>query len=284
MRYFPLTTDRFEHQFGIRALAESESIIEATDRYQDEIQLRRGAFADDPAYYFSAEPTSIAAQRDARDLILTAADFLTGGRNSKLNESVDCQGEPPLLEIARHVQEDLAIISDDAERGFPLIAGAIAFPSGWCIGDKLGKSVLAIHDPVPGFASELNLPTQRLMQRLKPARPVWRMNWGVRPSGQLDQSPRHQQFLRQRGESITADNAGHECFFRVERQTLARLQPSGAILFAIHTHCSPLNELSAWQRQNLLGVIRSCGDETLDYKGILVMREPIVSYLQHSLE
>jgi hypothetical protein len=284
MRYFPLTTDRFEHQFGIRALAESESIIEATDRYQHEIQLRRGAFAADPTYYFSAEATSIAAQRDARDLILTAADFLAGGWNSKLNEPVDCQCEPPLLEIAQHVQEDLAIISDDAERGFPLIAGAIAFPSGWCIGDKLGKSVLAIHDPVPEFASELNPPTQRLMQRLKPARPVWRMNWGVRPSGQLDQSPRHQQLLRRRGESITADNAGDECFFRVERQTLARLQPSGAILFAIHTHCAPLNELSAWQRQNLLGVIRSCADETLDYKGILAMRDPIVRYLQHSLE
>ncbi len=265
-------------------MADSESMVEATDRYQDEILLRRRAFADDPAYYFAAEPDSIAAQRDARDLIVAAADFLASGHNHKLDEPIDCQRDPPLLEIARHVQEDLAIIGDDAERGFPLIAGAIAFPSGWCIGDKVGKSLLAIHEPVPEYATELNPPTERLMQRLKPGRPVWRMNWGVRPSGQLDQSPRHQLYLRQRRAWITAENAGSECFFRVERQTLARLQPSGAILFAIHTHCAPLNELSTLQRKHLVGVIRTCSDETLDYKGILAMREPIVAYLQRSLE
>lgn len=50
-------------------------------------------------------------------------------------------------------------MSGDAERGFPLTAGAILFPSGWCIGDKIGKSVVDIHQEVPEFESALNLAT-----------------------------------------------------------------------------------------------------------------------------
>jgi hypothetical protein len=184
-----------------------------------------------------------------------------------------------LVSIARHVQEDLVVMSPDAEAGFPLIAGVVCFPSGWCIGDKIGKSLLSIHDPVPEFKLALNDPTQRLMQRLKPGRPVWRMNWGVRPSGMLDQSPRHAETLGKARRQVTAANAGRRCFFRVERQTLARLPRCGHVLFTIHTHQCRLEQLEEQQTRLLWGVIDSCPAETLAYKGILPIRAAIQAFL-----
>ncbi len=281
MRYFPLTKDRFEHHFGVRTIPPSDSIVEVTEHYDEQIRLRREALTRDVDYYFQSTADSMVAQREARDLIIHSASFLSGGRNARTGEPVDLNHPFPLLEIARHVQEDLAIMSGETGRGFPLIAGAIIFPSGWCIGDKIGRSVLAVHQDVPEFKSELNDQTQQLLSRLKPDRPVWRMNWGVRPAEQLDQSPMHREMLERRCDRITAGNAGSECYFRVELQTLSRL-PGGDILFTIHTHQTPLKTLSRQQRHNLLGVMETCPAETLRHKGIWPIRDPVMEYLRES--
>lgn len=278
MRYFPLTTDRFEHQFGVRALGESESVVEATDLYRDELQLKRELIGQDRDYYFQSRPDSLAAQRDVFDLLETSAPFLRDGHNQLIGKSIQCDDTCPLLSISRHVQEDLTIMSG-SDPGNPLIAGCVTFPSGWCIGNKLGQSILDIHKPVPEFDSVLNPQTEKLMDRLKVGRPVWRMNWGVRASAQLDQSPKHAEKLNAQRDQVTAENAGQRCFFRVERQTLARLPNSGDILFAIHTHQLPLGKLNDQQRSNLLGVLRTCPTDTLRYKGILPMRDALVGYL-----
>jgi hypothetical protein len=137
-----------------------------------------------------------------------------------------------------------------------------------------------IHRVVPEYADRLGPPTDRLLDQLKAGRPVWRMNWGVRASDQLDQSPRYADELRRLSEGVTPQNAGHRCFFRVERQTLARLSASGHLLFAIHTHQCPLQDLDRQRRGTLAGVIESCPLATLRYKGIEPMRAAIVAYLR----
>ena len=278
MRYFPLTTDRFEHQFGIRALEESESIVEATDLYHDEVALKRELLCRNEDDYFRAIDGSLAAQRDVFDLVLDAAPFLVNGENELTGEPIECDDSKPLLSISQHVQEDLAIMSGSLP-GNPLIAGCVTFPSGWCIGDKLCQSILQIHKPVPEFDTVLNPPTQKLLERLKVGRPVWRMNWGVRASSQLDQSPQYAQELENARSRVTAENAGSCCFFRVERQTLARLPKSNDILFAIHTHQASLDQLTDQQRSNLMGVLQSCPKETLAYKGILSMKDALIQHL-----
>lgn len=279
MRYFPLDRDRFEHQFGVRALGESEPFVEPTEHYAAELSLKRKQLNTQVNDYFRALPDTLPAQREAFDFLSASASFLGDGSNRLTAEPIVEDTDQPLLAIARHVQEDLAVVGPDAAAGYPLVAGAICFPSGWCVGDKLGMSMLGIHDPVPEFRPALGTSTVRLMDRLKPGRPVWRTNWGVRPSGQLDQSPVHAERLRARQTEVTADNAGTRCFFRVERQTLARLPETNHILFTIHTHQCPLRELDRLQQQILLGVIRTCPDPTLRYKGIFPMRREITGFL-----
>lgn len=269
MRYFPLRSDRFEHQFGIRALAADESIVEVTDRYAAEIELKTNLLAEDPNNYVASLPGSEEEQQEAAELL---ADSV---RRVGMDPSLGRDGSTSLLGVAGAIQEDVVVMRGDAEAGFPVIAGVVCFPSGWTIAAKLGKSVLQVHRPVPEYAEVMSRSTDKLLAQLKPARPVWRMNWGVRRSGRLDQSPKH--LLDDNGE-IT--DAGSQCFFRVERQTLSRLPKTEAILFTIHTHQCQLSGLEPWQKENLLGFLRTCPAETLDYKGINGIFEQVCRYLE----
>ncbi len=274
MQYFPLQDDRFEHQFGISALPANESILEQTDHYQEEIQLRRELLRSDLANHFQALPQSEPAQREATETLAATAPELFKNRSA--------EDGPPLLDAAKYVQEDLVLLSGDAASGHGVIAGAVCFPSGWSIRDKIGKSIMEVHDPVPEYASVMATSTDRLLSKLKPKRPVWRMNWGVRPWERLDQSPKWATELESHAKAITTENAGRECFFRVERQTLSRLGHTNAILFTIHTHQTPLEELIPWQQHNLAGVLESCPEATLHYKGIAPIRDAVIAYLKKS--
>ncbi len=286
MQYFPLDVDRFEHQFGVRALPASASIVEATEHYDEQVSLKRTLLEEDPANYSQSLPGSGAAEREAASLLLASASFLAPPTAALSRDDVLCgeaaSSPSPLLSIARHLQEDLAILRGDSADGQRLVAGVVCFPSGWSIADKIGKSILDVHAPVPEYVSVMSRSTDGLLDRLKSGRPVWRMNWGVRPSARLDQSPKHAEELQAEAERIQAENAGQRCYFRVERQTLSRLPETGSILFTIHTHQCPLGELLPWQQRNLLGVLESCPPETLRYKGIAPLKDAVCHFLRQS--
>jgi hypothetical protein len=248
LRHFPLLTPRFEHHAGVRALLPGEPIVERTECFAAEVALKRQLLAEDEANYACVPPGSESSQREAA-ILLTGQD-------------------QPLIEVAREIQEDLVILRGDPILGHPILAGVVCFPSGWSIADKIGKSIDAVHEPVPDYAEVMSRPVNRLLARLKPGRPVWRSNWGIRAGGLLDQSPKRMPELREAARRLDAGNVSQECYFRVERQTLSRLAQSNDILFTIHTHQCPICELETWQQHNLLGVLRSCPSETLRYKGI----------------
>jgi dimethylamine monooxygenase subunit A len=115
-----------------------------------------------------------------------------------------------------------------------------------------------------GRASDL------LLARLRPERPVWRRNWSIVVSPELNLASRFSAELNARKAAITAENAGERCFYRSERQTLSRLPRSGAILFTIRTHVAALGALAAdpiWAA-GLLRLLRSTPPAILAYKGI----------------
>ncbi|TWU08438.1 heme-dependent oxidative N-demethylase family protein [Stieleria varia] len=283
--YFPFTGERFEHSFGVRPLPDATQIIETTRRYYDEIDVKRASLESFPSEYSVGQDACLESQRDAFRWIVDQSPHLKWDEgesvviNRATGERIPADQPQTLLTIAPHVQEDLVIMRGDVIHGFPLVVGVVCFPSGWSVADKLGQSVLLIHQSVPEFDPVLSPQTERLMQRLKSHRPVWRMNWGVRPLPYLDQSPKFARGLFTAARSVTAANAGKKCYFRVERQTLTRL-PSGDILFTIHTHQCTLDELTVSQKQQLCGVLKTCPEDTLRYKGILPMAEPIIDYLR----
>jgi hypothetical protein len=79
----------------------------------------------------------------------------------------------------------------------------------------------------------------------------------------------------------------HKCSLRMERQTLYRLERTGALIFSFKTFMEPLSELkregSGPQLANALNGLRLGSVPAMDvYKDGVIWREPLVKYLNSS--
>jgi heme-dependent oxidative N-demethylase alpha subunit-like protein len=165
----------------------------------------------------------------------------------------------PLDAAGRLVQEDLCLIV--VRDGAPhLDAASLCFPSYWRLADKLGRPLAEVHGPVAHYADELGAKVDSFLQRLSPARPVWRRNWSVHddPSYFLpDPTPPR------------AVEPPDGLWLRSERQTLRRLSTPDAVLFTIRTQQVPLAVLGERPdvAHRLADAIAAWSPEMRAYKG-----------------
>ena len=253
---------------GIRPLGDLP-LIEPTSTESYRLALKAKILADDHAYHFQALPGSERAQAEA-------AEYLC----RRLSLTWPSEDMDPLDAVGRELDADLLLL-DGSQEGVPLIAGQLCFANDWCLEDKLGRSFLAVHDIVPGFEATIGSPSLKLLERMKPDRPVWRLNWSIKPTDRLDLSPRWAEWVNARKESVTAANAGDRCYFRIERQTLSRLPATQTVLFTVQTFVARMEELAAdpARARRLASVLRTVPQPMLDYKGIAPFAAPLLAYL-----
>jgi hypothetical protein len=96
-----------------------------------------------------------------------------------------------------------------------------------------------IHRPVPRYAEQIGLPVDRLLERLTADRVLVRANWGLTDGSAL-YDPEFRSLLPPSYEQL-ADRI----WLRIERQTLRRLERTGAVVFTIRTLHAPIAVLRA---------------------------------------
>jgi hypothetical protein len=300
--YFPFEQDTFSQSLGVRALRPDESLIEVDAlHYAREVALKASLLAANPGARFQAEPGTEPLQWETLTVLLPLMARQAPGhfslevedgrwrwRNRVLGtETCFTPGDTaglglaPLDWLGRQVQEDLLLL-DGGREGVPLVAGLLCFPSGWHLGEKLGRSLLEVHAPVPGFGAKLGGPTLRLMEGLRAGRSVTRCNWAITVTDRLDLEPWTFPEWAPLYEGITARNAGERCFLRLERQTLTRMPRTGAILFTLHTYRAPVaSEVEdPARRRRLARVLRTVPPDSAAYKRLTPVREPLLAYLE----
>jgi hypothetical protein len=171
----------------------------------------------------------------------------------------------PVDAAGRLVQEDLCLMSRMDGR-WVLSAASVCFPSRWCLADKIGRDLSAIHRPVPGYEESLAQPTEGFFDRLTPEKPVWRLNWTMLTDPALHQ-PDPEARLAKAGTS--RPDPGGPIWFRVERQTLRRISEQ-SVSFTIRTYVTPLGDLL--ERDPQLGpalrvALTDLPSDVLAYKG-----------------
>lgn len=169
------------------------------------------------------------------------------------------EGDHPIVAAARLVQEDLCVlVHSDVWR---LGAACVCFPSRWDLSQKIGRTLDEVHGPVPHYHEELSAPVNSFFDRLGPRRSFWRLNWTL-----IDSPALHQPTVAQRSPSDDLS----QWYFRVERQTLRRLESSGAVVFTIRNHVASAKDLCERYEDfgpSLLHSLETAPDEVLDYKG-----------------
>jgi hypothetical protein len=213
--------------------------------YELDVAYKRELLSAKRSVVFDAMP---GAEDACGELLDNVRDWLSS-RGIAMPERTE--DEHPLIEAAALVQEDLAVLQN-IDGAWILTAGAICFPTHWCIADKIGLPLSGVHEPVAHYENDLRKKVDRFHDRLSADRPVWRRNWIVTPTRELH--------LPDRGgpEEVGAPNTkivieadGSPMWIRSERQTLRRLARTGAIVFTIRIQRVPLGVLL--QRRDLAG-------------------------------
>jgi hypothetical protein len=174
------------------------------------------------------------------------------------------------------VQEDLCLLAAADDGPYRLVAATLCSPARWRLADKIGRPLAAIHAPVPGYAEALERPVDRFFGRLAAERPVWRLNWSL-----FDDPTPFQPADRPLKAAIDAATAGERLFLRVERQTLRRVQRTGAVVFTIRTHVTRLDRAIATRASaaELAALVRALPEATRRYKQIAPVAAPLLAWL-----
>ena len=158
------------------------------------------------------------------------------------------------------LQEDFALMVPDDQGGLSAQVLSISFPSGWNPADKLGLSLLDIHQPVADNAA-LQRGTPAMAQAMVNKGPFIRHVWTLAGNGGLARAPHED----------TLANTHHldDLWFRCERQLTIPLS-GNASLFLIRVFVSPYLDIvnTPERRQRIIHALRAMSPATIRYKNI----------------
>lgn len=180
----------------------------------------------------------------------------------------------PLLTLSALLQEDFCVMNRVDESWF-LTSAVLFSPSRWRLLDKVGKNLSGIHEPVPGYETQIAAATHKAFERITEEQPLWRANWTL-----LD-DPTLFQPTPARARAVIED-AGNEVYFRVERQTLRKLPDSKAVIFTIRTYVEPLNivvEKVDGALDTLRESLLSTDEHHEEYKGWKYIKPAVLDFI-----
>lgn len=262
--------------------------IEIEDQFIPQLHLKDQLLRTRHEDLFKALPESLPGQQAVLDLLvdhlLTHFPWLYQQQDQTLINLPTGQrwrisdfAQAPLDLAGRLVQEDLLLMQPGPE-GYRLTAGSLCFPSHWRLQDKLGSPLAQIHQPVPGYAQQLERRVDHLFERLTADRPGWRLNWSLvdTPSLCLCQD------TADLPTGITPENVGDRLWLRIERQTLRRIPITQDILFTVHTYLYPLHQVAADPEiaSALCTTLQTLPPQTQIYKRLHPIRDLLIQYLQ----
>lgn len=265
-------------RMGLRGCPEDEW-LEPGEDYAELVAERRRLLAERHAEVFRALPGSEAAGAETLELVTGFMARRRPGGGPASDGALH-----PLDRAGRLTAEDLCLMQPAPgaapDQGpYLLTAASLCFPTRWRLADKIGRPLREIHAPVPGFDERLGRAVDRFFAKLEPGHVVQRVNWGLNDSAALFQPAGH--FRSEPDPSITPETAGARLRVRMERQTLRRLERTGAVLFTIRIHQPRLDRVAADPEAaaKLAGSLRALPHELRQYKSVGVYWEAVLAYL-----
>ena len=294
---------------GLKRLRDSKFfLVEEPFRMKEELGMKKQAL-DDPQRFssvFVAEKDSLQAQQETLELFLgylpkRYPDLYKVDLKARTIHVapidttffLDDWNERPLELCERIVQEDLVLMrpprdetDGEGSTQYAMAAAAVVFSFSE-LPQKLGKPVEFLHAPVPGYEKHLRKTLDLTFSKLlKVEQPMWRNNWGISPSGKLDEplygsteAHEHRTFSSKLDDDEAAATKTTQKdtnriietkFLKVEYQTIRRLPQTGYLLFTVKTMADPMSALADLPQAAacLASSIRGMSPAMRGYKGI----------------
>lgn len=197
----------------------------------------------------------LALRSDARAAVAELADLLYARGFSGIKRGDDIA---TLASLAESVAEDVCILTPHGDSHL-FTAGVLCFPNRWRLPEKIGKTLIETHAPVPDYASAVGATVDRFLARLRPMRPYTRTNWGLASVPELHLP-----------EPVAPVNPATdlEFYLRIETQGFLKLPQTQAVIFSIRTAVAPWRDVPAGRRAAILDAVRQLNAPWLSYKSI----------------
>lgn len=177
----------------------------------------------------------------------------------------EVETDAPVWQLTRALQEDFVIWAPDRKGQLSAQVLSVCMPSGWDPKEKVNKTFLEIHVPVPDF-DIVNRASDHIARMMTERGPFVRHVWTIANRPHLNRHPSRCEPWH----SETLD----DMWFRVERQITVPIDGTAA-LFLIRVYMYPLREVFALpdRKVAVIDSINSMTDAVLDYKNLRYVRE-----------
>jgi len=228
------------------------------------VEERRRWLAADPLRYARLEPEAVPLVHELAGL---AADW-------GFAPAVRDDASAALQALGGALEPDILFLSPDAAGDFRLRGGALCFPTGWALEEKLGLPLEAIHGVVPGLNPALGASIRQFLAKLRPGVAFRRDNWGITATEELNLHPA-------RGlPPPTSPIALDRLWLRIEHQALVALPCSGGLVFGIRIALHRLDAVAATRSgPHLRRALETMPAQLAAYKRIDAIREELVGAL-----
>jgi hypothetical protein len=297
-RYGP----KYNVTMGLRKIA-PEEWIELDNDYPKYHADKKARIAERGKKVVDTHPEAYPA---AVELLEELADYLpqryptmfrrtaVGIDNLWSGESLDITERPlaedPMAMCARLVQDDLAIMIEQPDGQYRLLAGAILLAGFWRLSDKYGMTLSDIHTSgdVPHFRERLETGMTRFFRRLRTDEFYSRNNYFI----QVDDALAWSHSIGAEDDAVVSwstaekDRAVDHHMFRSERQTLRRLPRSRGVVFTIRTYFLPVTAIAQepYVPGRLASAVRSWDEDVSRYKGREKYGRVLLEYLDKEHE
>ena len=223
----------------------------------------------------SVAAAAIQQLSDERDIAQTAVGDVYPG-TAELHDvwrETTSSLESRFSALSRVIGEDIAIVEIDSDGNDRNALMSIAAPSRWAPEEKIGRSFVATHTPVPNMEKTLAV-AAKLQQMLLERGPFVRFTWGISTTPALDTHP-----------SVTEPPyAGGDAWLRTERQVIRRIPEHKAFLFTIRVMVEPLSDVrkSITDAGALAAALRSMDEKSRIYKSVDGHVDALCAYLCES--
>ena len=177
------------------------------------------------------------------------------------------------------VQEDLVLMSPKEDK-FYLEAASLSAPSHWSLTEKFSKSLMDLHDGVPGYREDIGKRVDEIFNKLPTERILERYNWSIYDDPKLFQ-PVHSKPLVEFKETKP-----YKLFLRVERQTIRKLPKNGSVLFTIRVHVDPIESIlnDKHSLKSLKMAIENLSGPMKEYKSINQFEKSLIDWLEDKIK
>jgi len=274
-------------KIGLSPIPES-AWLELDNKFEEEILLKKNLLNTNRDKVLKISKGSEDEQEEILESILNYLQKFHSDKYKFSKDSIYIKSTNDLYDLRQFknpielasllVQEDLVLMSPK-ENKFYLEAASLSAPSHWSLTEKFSKSLMNLHDGVPGYKEDIGKRVDEIFNKLPTERILERYNWSIYDDPKLFQPVHSKPFVEFK------ETKPNKLFLRVERQTIRKLPKYETILFTIRVHVDPIESILNDNHvlKSLKMAVENLSGPMKEYKSINQFEKSLIDWLEDKI-